>query len=70
MMEQKTIPLEKLRLDKELATELVSIHKKWLRFLLLAEVSIATLNAALLMAGTVEYGKKTLETLRKKVEEV
>ena len=66
---RKTIPLEKLKLDRDTAAELAGVHGKWLRFLILAEVGVVALNSALLLAGTLIYGKKTLEILRKKVEE-
>ena len=65
----KSVPLEKLRPDKKLLKDLGETQMQWLRFLLIAETGIALLNTAVLMTGAAIYGKKTLEILRKKVEE-
>jgi len=69
MMEEKKITFEKLLPDKELAAELAKTHMRWVRFLVIAEIGVAAVNSTLLLAGTLLYGKKTLEILRKKVEE-
>ena len=62
------IKLEKLRLDKETASELAGTHLKWIKFLVIAETSLALLNSVLLLTGTLLYGKETVKILKKRME--
>ena len=55
-------------LDKQTVSELAGAHLKWIRFLLIAETSLALLNGALLLTGTLLYGKESVKILKRRME--
>ena len=57
-----------LNLDKQTISELAGAHMKWIKFLLIAETALALLNGALLLTGTLLYGKESVKILRKRME--
>ena len=63
MDEKKILPL-----DKQTVSELAGAHMKWLKFFVIAETSLALLNTAVLMTGTLLYGKESVKILRKRME--
>lgn len=63
MDEKKILPL-----DKQTVSELAGTHTKWVKFLVVAEASLAMLNAALLLTGTLLYGKESVKILKRRME--
>ena len=57
-----------LNLDKQTVTELAGAHMKWVKFLVIAESSLALLNTALLLTGTLLYGKESVKIMKKRME--
>ena len=57
-----------LNLDKQTVTELAGAHMKWVKFLVIAETSLALLNTALLLTGTLLYGKESVKIMKKRME--
>ena len=57
-----------LNLDKQTVTELAGAHMKWVKFLVIAETSLALLNTALLLTGTLLYGKESVRIMKKRME--
>ena len=67
-MEEKIGQLNKLKLDKEIASQLVAAHGKWIKFLVISQTTLALLNSALLLTGTLLYGKETVKILKRRME--
>ena len=57
-----------LNLHKQTVTELAGAHIKWVKFLVIAETSLALLNTALLLTGTLLYGKESVKIMKKRME--
>ena len=49
--------------DRQTVAELSGVHMKWIRFLLIAETLVA-----LLLTGTLLYGKESVKIMKKRME--
>ena len=65
---QPVLPIEKLRLDKETLSELAGANLNWVKFLVISQTIVAVLNSALLLTGTLKYGKETVKILKQRME--
>ena len=63
MNEQKSVLL-----NKQTVSKLAGVHMKWIKFLVIAETTLALLNAAVLLIGTLLYGKESVKILRQRME--